>query len=74
MQKRGQAATEFLTTYGWVILILLIAVGAVITLVITAFLTRFLGKAGYGEYNIILAYITFFSVLIDFGIGTRQGA
>ena len=29
MQKRGQAATEFLTTYGWAILILLIVAGAI---------------------------------------------
>jgi len=27
MQKRGQAATEFLTTYGWALLILAIVVG-----------------------------------------------
>ena len=28
MEKRGQAATEFLTTYGWMILILIIVVAA----------------------------------------------
>ncbi|MEK6932692.1 MAG: hypothetical protein AABW56_02760 [Nanoarchaeota archaeon] len=32
MQKRGQAAIEFLTTYGWAILIILIVVGAIYSL------------------------------------------
>ena len=32
MQKRGQAATEFLTTYGWAILILAIVVALIISL------------------------------------------
>ena len=32
MQKRGQAAIEFLTTYGWAILLLIIAVGAIVGL------------------------------------------
>ena len=32
MQKRGQAATEFLTTYGWAILILIIVVGLIYSL------------------------------------------
>ncbi|MEK6932690.1 MAG: LamG domain-containing protein [Nanoarchaeota archaeon] len=32
MQKRGQAAIEFLTTYGWAILLLIIAVSAIIGL------------------------------------------
>ena len=30
MQKRGQAAVEFLTTYGWAILILVGVAGAII--------------------------------------------
>ncbi len=29
MKKRGQAATEFLTTYGWMILIIIIVLGAI---------------------------------------------
>jgi uncharacterized protein (UPF0333 family) len=28
MQQRGQAAMEFLMTYGWAILVVLIAIGA----------------------------------------------
>ena len=32
MQKRGQAATEFLTTYGWAILILIIVIGLIYSL------------------------------------------
>ena len=32
MQKRGQAATEFLTTYGWAILILIIVIGLIVAL------------------------------------------
>lgn len=32
MQKRGQAATEFLTTYGWAILILAIVIALIISL------------------------------------------
>ena len=32
MQKRGQAATEFLTTYGWAIIILIIVIGLIISL------------------------------------------
>ena len=29
-KKRGQAATEFLTTYGWAILILMIVIGLLV--------------------------------------------
>ncbi len=32
MKKRGQAATEFLTTYGWAILILMIVIGLLVGL------------------------------------------
>jgi len=32
MQKRGQAATEFLTTYGWAVLILIIVIGLIYSL------------------------------------------
>ena len=38
-----------------------------ISLVLIAALTRYLGVSGYGSYTTIFAYIQFFAVLADFG-------
>jgi O-antigen/teichoic acid export membrane protein len=49
-------------------------VGKVVTtalsLVLIGYLTRYLGVAGYGQYTTIFAYVSFWSVLADFGFFT----
>ena len=39
-----------------------------ISLVIVAFLTRYLGVSGYGDYSTILAYLFLFTILADLGL------
>lgn len=46
----------------------LISVAA--ALVALGFITRFLGKDGYGEYSTALAFLSFFGVLADMGLCT----
>jgi len=40
----------------------------IITAVLIAIITRYLGVAGFGQYSTILAYILLFGVLSDFGL------
>ncbi len=42
-------------------------VTTLISLVLVAALTRYLGVSGYGEFTTIFAYLAFFGVLADFG-------
>ncbi len=41
-----------------------------ISLVVTIYLARYLGTAGFGKYNFIFAYLAFFSILTDLGLQT----
>lgn len=50
-------------------------IGTVLALVGISFITRYLGKDGFGDYATILAFFTFFSALADLGlyaISTRE--
>jgi len=40
-----------------------------ISLVVIVYLARYLGKVGFGKYSLVFAYLGFFSVLVDFGLG-----
>jgi O-antigen/teichoic acid export membrane protein len=40
----------------------------ILAFIIIGILTRYLGKSGFGEYSIILAFIFIFNVLADFGL------
>lgn len=42
--------------------------GTILSLFIIAFITRALGKSGFGEYSIIFAFLYFFGVAADFGL------
>lgn len=43
---------------------------AVLVLIATGMLTRYLGTSGYGEYSTALAFLAFFGVLADMGLYT----
>lgn len=42
--------------------------GTLIGLAIIGLMTRYLGQTGFGYYTTIVAYLQFFSVLVDFGL------
>jgi len=49
--------------------------GTILALVGIGFITRYLGKEGFGDYSTVLAFFTFFSALADLGlyaISTRE--
>jgi O-antigen/teichoic acid export membrane protein len=49
--------------------------GTVLALINIGFITRYLGKEGFGDYSTVLAFFAFFSALADFGlyaISTRE--
>ena len=39
-----------------------------ISLVVTIYLARYLGTAGFGKYNFVFAYLAFFNILTDLGL------
>jgi len=41
-----------------------------ISLVVTIYLARYLGTAGFGKYNFVFAYLAFFNILTDLGLQT----
>ena len=41
---------------------------AILSLASTYYLTRYLGKAGYGEYSVIITYVIFFIAFTDWGV------
>lgn len=41
-----------------------------ISLIVTIYLARYLGVAGYGKYNFVFAYLAFFAILADLGLDT----
>jgi len=43
-------------------------VSTVLGLLALAFITRYLGRAGFGEYATVLTFLTFFAVIADFGL------
>ena len=43
-------------------------VSTVLGLLALAFITRYLGKSGFGEYTTVLTFLTFFAVIADFGL------
>lgn len=43
-----------------------------ISLVVLGYLTRYLGVEGYGQYNVIFAYLALFGVMVDFGFYLLQ--
>lgn len=40
----------------------------IISLVVILYLARYLGKAGFGRYSLVFAYLGFFSLITDFGL------
>ncbi len=44
------------------------AVSTVLGLLALAFITRYLGRSGFGEYTTALTFLTFFAVIADFGL------
>ncbi|MFA5871792.1 MAG: flippase [Parcubacteria group bacterium] len=50
-------------------------IGTILALVGIGFITRYLGKEGFGEYSTVLAFFSFFGSLVDLGlysISTRE--
>ena len=41
-----------------------------ISLVVTIYLARYLGKVGFGKYSFVFAYLAFFDVITDLGLRT----
>ena len=44
------------------------AVSVLLGLATVALLTRYLGLAGYGNFTLVFAYMSFFGVFADFGL------
>ena len=44
------------------------AISTVIGVVVIGMLTRYLGQAGFGQYITIMAFLSFFGVLVDMGL------
>jgi O-antigen/teichoic acid export membrane protein len=47
-------------------------VTGIISVITLAYLTRYLGVAGYGQYNVVFAYLALFGVAVDFGFYLLQ--
>ena len=58
--------------YNTVIQVVARAVTTVISLVALGYLTRYLGVAGYGQYDLVFAYLSLFGILVDFGFFLLQ--
>ena len=43
-------------------------ISTIIGIVIVGLITRHLGKAGYGQYTTVLAFVQFFAVIVDLGL------
>ncbi|MCX6794726.1 MAG: flippase [Candidatus Falkowbacteria bacterium] len=43
-------------------------ISTVLGLLALAFITRYLGRTGFGEYTTVLTFLTFFAVIADFGL------
>jgi O-antigen/teichoic acid export membrane protein len=43
-------------------------ISTILGLLALAFITRYLGLAGFGEYTTIITFLTFFAVIADFGL------
>lgn len=43
-------------------------IATILGLVATALITRYLGTAGFGDYTVILTFISFFAILADLGL------
>ena len=41
-----------------------------VSLVVTIYLARYLGTAGFGKYNFVFAYLAFFNIITDLGLQT----
>lgn len=43
-------------------------IAVALSLVSLGFITRYLGKEGFGDYSLILAFLYIFNILADFGL------
>jgi len=41
-----------------------------VSLVVTIYLARYLGTAGFGKYSFVFAYLAFFNIITDLGLQT----
>lgn len=44
------------------------AIGTLLGLITVAIMTRHLGRAGYGEFTIVMSFLQFFGIIVDFGL------
>lgn len=58
--------------YNTVVQVISRALTVGISLVVLGYLTRYLGVEGYGQYNVIFAYLSLFGVMVDFGFYLLQ--
>lgn len=58
--------------YNTVVQVISRALTVGISLVTLGYLTRYLGVEGYGQYNVIFAYLALFGVMVDFGFYLLQ--
>jgi len=67
VEKQPGLVTRIATNTAWVIVthILNMALGVLAVM----YLARYLGTEGFGKYSFIFAYLSFFTVLSDFGTG-----
>lgn len=46
------------------------SIGMVISIISFSFIARSLGASGFGEYSTVIAYLSIFQILADFGLGS----
>ena len=54
--------------YNTIIQIISKIISIVLGIIVVAIMTRHLGKSGFGEYTIIITFLSFFAIIADFGI------
>lgn len=58
--------------YNTIVQVISRALTTAISLVALGYLTRYLGVAGYGQYDLVFAYLALFGVMVDFGFFLLQ--
>lgn len=56
-------------TFNTIIQFLAKIIGLVLGLITIGLMTRYLGREGFGQYSTIIAFLGFFGILADFGLG-----
>ena len=67
-----EASATRQVAYNTIVQIVARAITTAISLLAIAYLSRYLGVAGYGQYGLIFAYLSLFGIVVDFGFFLLQ--